>query len=175
MDATVIARLVRLYLPDPRPRWLQLRQGDLKPSRVDEHQLPARGKPGGGSTGWASKKSPLLRGSCRARGGTQTASQAWQTLGTRGNTRNPIPFGQCTTESDDQSVGIVRTAFLTEFKRLLATAVPSLQGAWQFVVPNALLGQRCQPLRVRTAAGHDVSVVRQVELRLAKSAFLIPA
>ena len=45
----------------------------------------------------------------RARGGTRTAFQPLQTLGTRGNIRIPTRSDTCTTQSDAKSVHIVHT------------------------------------------------------------------
>jgi hypothetical protein len=45
----------------------------------------------------------------RARGGTRTAFQTLQTLGSPGNMPNPGQSGRCTTQSETQSVDIVHT------------------------------------------------------------------
>jgi len=54
-------------------------------------------------------RSPSNEGECRARGGTRTAFQAPETLGTRGNMRNPARSAPHTTRSEAQSVYFVHS------------------------------------------------------------------
>ena len=67
-------------------------------------------------------KTPSDEGECCARGGTRTAFQPLQTLGSRGNMRNPARSDPGTTQSEAQSVYFVHTPFLTNFEQFHATA-----------------------------------------------------
>ena len=58
----------------------------------------------------------------RARGGTRTAFQPLQTLGTRGNMRNPARTDPSTTQSEATSVDTVNAAHLPDFLHLQAAA-----------------------------------------------------
>jgi hypothetical protein len=60
-------------------------------------------------------KIPSDEGEHRARGGTRTAFQPLQTLGTPENIRNPSQSGRCTAQSEAQGVHIVHTVFFDRF------------------------------------------------------------
>jgi hypothetical protein len=60
-------------------------------------------------------KNPSDEGKRRARGGTRTAFQPLQTLGTRENVRNPKQFEGCTGDSEAKGVDIVHTS-LVQFR-----------------------------------------------------------
>jgi len=79
------------------------------PRRPGHRPRQASEGPSQGQCTHVKAKTPSDEGECCARGGTRTAFQPSQTLGSHGNMRNPARSNPSKGESDAQSVDIVHT------------------------------------------------------------------